>query len=91
MLLVVQLLGIAPQECTFQEIELVHLDRSILQTHCIIPPSPQVQVHNSVRFEKVPGLHSLVQVGLRFPHVGGHAVPHWLYSIRRGHCLDDTL
>ena len=57
---------------------------------CIILPSPQVQVHESVRFEKVPGLHSLVQVGLRFSHVGGHAVPHWLYSIRRGHCLDDT-
>ena len=87
---VVQLMGIAPQEYTFHEIQLVHLDRSILQTHCIILPSPQVHVHKSVRFEKVPGLHSLVQIGLRFPHVGGHALPHWLYSIRRGHCLDDT-
>ena len=83
LLLVVQLLGIAPQEYTFHEIQLVHLDRSMLQT--------QVQVHKSVRFEKVPGLHSLLQIGLRFPHVGGHALPHWLYSIRRGHCLDDTL
>ena len=52
LLLVVQLLGIAPQEYTFHEIQLVHLDRSILQTHCIILPSPQVHVHKSVRFEK---------------------------------------
>ena len=37
-------------------------------------------------------MHSLVQGWIRFgfSHVGGHAVPHWLYSIRRGHCLDDT-